>query len=480
MTQKEIEEIIVPILSGMKFFTAENDATGVYVQYKNAYSQVRVSSVDDGEFLAYVYDSFCERADVLIPPPLEGYIKYFERYAIAHRKESSVEINRRITGGLRSKVGYFLADDDWKTVIVRPSGWQVGVSKRVQFLRTPSDLPQCVPVGGGNLLKLLRPYINLDDQNYLLFVINLVQSFSKTSAHFAIILSSDKGTGKSTLTKLFRALVDPSKADVNPVSKSDDELKIMLANNYLLCIDNVNRGLSENQSNILCSAVTGAVEARRKLYTTSEQVLLSLRNIVVVNGIHAVPRKSDLAQRSLLFELQEIQNTSRRGDADFWDSFNADKPRILGSIFDTLVLAMKILPTLSFSKRHRMADAYEEMVAIAEALGISQTKFDSLLDNNNNRMQALRADDPFVDAVKAYMQDKKEVHDSVSTVYAAIRENMVGSKACFPLSPSTFSRRMNDERESLWAAGLEFVITDGVNANQITIVNKNLRRKKSK
>ena len=39
---------------------------------------------------------------------------------------------------------------------------------------------------------------------------------------------------------------------------------------------------------------------------------------------------------------------------------------------------------------------------------------------------------------------------------------------------------MNDERESLWAAGIEFVITDGTDTNKITLVNKNLRRKKRK
>ena len=95
-------------------------------------------------------------------------------------------------------------------------------------------------------------------------------------------------------------------------------------------------------------------------------------------------------------------------------------------------------------------------------------------------MQELRADDPFVDAIRDFMRDKKELTDSVSNVYTAVRDSLVGSSRNFPLSPSAFSRRLNDERESLWTTGIEFVITDGADTNKLTIVNRNLRRKKRK
>lgn len=480
MTKDEIEAIIIPILTDMDFFVAENDQTTVYVRFKNAYKQPRLLAIEDEVFLSYVYDTFCAKADVFIAPPLEGYIKYFQRYAVAHSQENKIELNRRIAGNLQNSIGYFLANDSWQTVVIRPTGWRIGVSKHFHFLRMPSDLAQSLPVPGGDLLQLLRPYVNLNDDDFLLFTIHLVQCFSKSSAHFAMVLTSDKGTGKTTTSKLFRALVDPSQSDVNPLSKSEDELKVLLANNYVVCIDNANRGVSENYSNILCSAITGAVESRRKLYTTSEQVLLTLRNIVLINGLNAVPRKSDLAQRSLVFVLQPIEDSSRKSDSAFWSAFNKDKPKILGAIFDTLVKAMKSYPTLKLEKRHRMAECYEEMSAISSALGISQDKFDLLLLQNNNRMQQLRADDPFVDAIKNFMSNKKELTASVSSIYTAVRDGLVGSTKSFPLSPSAFSRRLNDERESLWASGIEFVITDGADANKITIVNKNLRRKKRK
>ena len=118
------------------------------------------------------------------------------------------------------------------------------------------------------------------------------------------------------------------------------------------------------------------------------------------------------------------------------------------------------------------------MTAIAIAFGISTSEFNRLLLDNNQRMQELRADDPFVDAIKNFMVSKKEINDAVSAVYAAVRESLVGSKVNFPQSPSAFSRRMREEREALWSVGIEFIIKDGAECNKITIINSNLRRRK--
>ena len=59
-------------------------------------------------------------------------------------------------------------------------------------------------------MQLMAKYVNMAEEDLLLFVVYLVQGFSRSSSHFAAIVSSNKGTGKSTLTKLIRAIVDPS------------------------------------------------------------------------------------------------------------------------------------------------------------------------------------------------------------------------------------------------------------------------------
>ena len=49
--------------------------------------------------------------------------------------------------------------------------------------------------------------------------------------------------------------------------------------------------------------------------------------------------------------------------------FEADKPSILGGIFDVLVKAMNIYPTVSLQSFPRMADFAQWGYAIGEALG---------------------------------------------------------------------------------------------------------------
>jgi len=135
--------------------------------------------------------------------------------------------------------------------------------------------------GDCNLLQIMAKYVNLAPDELILFVVWLVQSFSRSSSHFCAVLSSSKGTGKSTLTKLIRAIVDPSKSGVSLLSNSEGDLKTLLGNSYMVAFDNT-AVLSTKVCNILCAAITGSKKAKRKLYTDCDQIILNLHNLVVI------------------------------------------------------------------------------------------------------------------------------------------------------------------------------------------------------
>ena len=322
--------------------------------------------------------------------------------SIIYRQDHSVTVNRRVAGNLtKGKIVYFLADDQWRSVVVTAKEWRILQSKKVKFLRSQFQKAQTDPVGGKNLLTLMRPFVNLGRDDYILFVAFLVQSFSRSSSHYAAVISSSKGTGKSTLTKLYRSLIDPSESDSALTPSSEGDLKTLLAASYVACFDNT-AALSNKYSDILCSSITGTKEAKRKLYTNADQIVLSLHNVIVVNGIDIVPRRSDLADRSLLFELRSISESNRKTDAEFWAAFDERKPEILGAIFDTLVKAMSIAPTLTITHKPRMADAFMEMTAIAIALGVSQSEFQRIFEANRTKLQeAYMQSSPLVPVMRA-------------------------------------------------------------------------------
>lgn len=215
--------------------------------------------------------------------------------------------------------------------------------------------------------------------------------------------------------------------------------------------------MSAGFSNVLCAAITGSKAAKRKLYTNADQVVLSLHNLVLINGIDIVPYKSDLMERSLYFELLPIKGSKRRTDAEIWTEFNRDKPLILGAIFKTLKIAMDIWPTVKINKLHRMADAHLEMMAIAMALGIKQEEFQRILDANLKKLEeAYAANNPFVDFVLTFMQSRGSVDCAAAKLYREMEDAIVGDKGFFPKTPSLLSRRLNEEKDALLKIGFRF------------------------
>ena len=264
---------------------------------------------------------------------------------------------------------------------------------------------------------------------------------------------------KGSLAKdaqLMRTLIDPSKTGSTIMPSNEGDLKNLLANGYMVCFDNT-AALTTKFSNILCAAITGSKEAKRKLYTDCDQIILSLHNLVVLNGIDVVPHKSDLAERSLLFELQPISKGRRKTDDVFWKDFQQDRAAILGAILDTLAKAMTLLPSVEHKGLHRMADANLEMIAIAMALGLPQDEFQKILDDNKKKLQdAYNRMNPFLEFVVSFMRGRSDVDMAAEALYREMQSKIVGSGKFFPESPSALSRKLNQEREALLEEGYEF------------------------
>lgn len=470
MSKEAKNKLIKSILDeNVRFFCDQENPLEVYVEYPELDGSLATVSVRSQMFRAFLGYMYREESGELTTPDFEPMIQS-EVYKTQYLRENMIEKLRRVTGSLTlGRIAYFLADDQWTTLFIKETGWKAGKSKKVKFTRSPLDDAQVMPVPGGDLLGLLRKYVNMDDEDFFLFTVYVVQAFSRTSSHFAAIISSEKGTGKSTLTKLLRDLIDPSKAGVPLMPSNDGDLKNHLADSYVVCFDNT-AVLSTKFSNILCAAITGSKAAKRKLYTDCDHIIQNLHNMVVINGIDIVPYQSDLAERSLLFELRKISKENRKTDAAFWSAFQKDRPLILGAILDTLVKAIQILPTIQTKTLHRMADANHEMLAIAVALGKTEQEFQELLDRNIQKLQESYAENnAFVNAIVDYIRTHGNQDAPASKVYDRLRGTKARNITDFPNSASALSKRLNREKEALEQMGIRFSKHKQNDYNYITL-----------
>lgn len=359
-------------------------------------------------------------------------------------------------------------------VKITSKGWKLTRKHKHKFLKRNTLGTQVTPQHTQkSLLELLKPFVNTDTKSFILFTTWLVQAFS-VGNHSALLIMAEKGSGKSTLTKMARTIVDPSKLNATTLSEKKDDLFSALSNSYFVAFDNTEE-LSTETSNILCSAVTGATMAKRKLYTTNELGVYELHNTVILNGIDIIPTRSDLASRCLLIKLKSVTETKRMTDSYINSRFNNALPEILGAIFNTLSQAMNSINIIAPQKLPRMAEAYTEMLAIAIALGISESTFNEIYFENLDKIDKERKNIAIVDAIIEYMESPhvtgKKLQGTVTEIFNKVCTNYSGQKNKIAASASHFSRKLRREYSVLYAAGytVNFDNTDS-KASRIEII----------
>ena len=461
------KETMYEIVDSMNCVIDADDESKFYLEFEKD-GVHHCIDMKSRECHSYLQVEYCARTGQREAPSFKKLLEQKMNLAILDPK-SRVHFYKRTAGNLKSQITYALHNSTSKVVIVKSDEWTIKSRTSRRFKLSKATKAQVKPVSGGNLLRLLRRYINISQNSFILYVACLVQFFCGSSDHFAMIITGEKGSGKSTMTDITRELIDPSAASKVQIPKSVDDLQILLSKSHVVSIDNAKK-LDENMSNALCAAITGSTVGKRSLYTNDDEVVLRLHNAVILNGIDIVPEKSDLADRSLLFQTRHISMEKRKGITDFMEQFKKDKPQILGAIFDTLAKAISIMPTVKITKLERMADAHKEMVAIAMALGVEQSEFQQILDENVQQLRkAYAMSNEFVEYIVDYILRNGTQHGPTSAVYKKLYDHIPGGRSFFPRSASAFSRRMGEEKDALRSNGITFFPEKKSDANYITI-----------
>lgn len=364
-------------------------------------------------------------------------------------------------------IWYDLTNENWQAVKVSSSGWEIINNPPVLFRRYTHNKSQVSPQKEGDV-RLFINYVNITNEEHkLLLLVSIISSFISGFAHPVIVIFGSQGSAKTTLSKLLRKLIDPSSIEVASMPDNHKELVQALAHHYFLFFDNVSF-ISENVSDILCKAITGGGFIKRELYTDDEDIVYNLKRNVGINGINLISTRPDLLERSILLELDRIDPSQRKQEKDIHDAFERDLPVILGGVFDVLVKALKIKPTIQLSTTPRMADFTTWGCAIAEALGYTTEEFLRAYQNNiDGQTEVVLNDNPIAMAIISFMKDKKEWKGEPTEFYNSLTEHAKFENIThnydsnWPKAPNHLIRRLNVLRVNLELSGMKFVSSGG-------------------
>jgi hypothetical protein len=279
------------------------------------------------------------------------------------------------------------------------------------------------------------------------------------------------GSGKTTIGRLLKRLADPTAPETVRLDPRDFLQKASHA--FLIMLDNQNT-IPEWAADTLCRLVTGEADSKRRLYTDDEDVIIELRRAVLLNGINVPTDRSDVLDRSLVVELERIPDTERKTEEDLWKRFESEHPRLLGALFDVLSKAMAIKPSLTLSRRPRLADWGEYAASVYEVMEWGAETFlkdwDEVVKAQN---QATLDGSPVAQAIIKFMEDKdeytaasSELHSKLKGVAAQLGVDVERDKA-WPKSARWLWRRIKEVLPLLVAAGVEAHRTEDRNGSII-------------
>lgn len=346
----------------------------------------------------------------------------------------------------------------------------------MQFKKCASMCSQVLPdldIDERKLPKLLKRHFHLKKRYIFILSLYLPCAFAGNEiGHPILMLSGSKGSGKSQVARGISTIVDPQDAALVAIPKNRDDLALRLHNNYMVILDNIlstNRSLSD----MLALAVTGGSYTRRALYKNTEEILLSLRTLIVMTGTDIACRENDILDRSILLILERLNPEEIKPEENLNDSFLNDLPSILGCCFKLLAKALNDEEPVTVPKT-RMADSFELMIRIGRALGYEDEKTSQFLWANQSEINSVAISDDVVGAcLIEFMQTRDEFQGSVTELLCELKEISLDNgidRSIFPKQPNVLSRKLNSLKSNLEQEyGLFFDIKNTGAFREITI-----------
>lgn len=371
---------------------------------------------------------------------------------------------------------YDLCNKESTIIRIDENGWSIDDSKQILFIRKNNMGEQMMPVYHEDLLGLLDKHFRFkSEEDRILHAVSLVTRLIADIPHPIEVIHGEKGASKTTTMRMNRSLIDPSPRDVISIPKAIQDLAITISNNYMPCFDNLDT-ISSEKSDLFCIASTGGGYSKRRLYSDDDELIVKFKSRITLNGTNVMATKSDLLDRCIVLTLERISEDERKEERVVWDSFNEDKPMILGAMFYALARAKRIYKTVNLTKLGRMADFTRWVYAVAEALEIGGEKFlEAYLNNQRKANQEAVDSSPIATALIKYMNDNNTFTGTVSQLLLCLNqvaenEQIDTTSKLWAKEPNVLSRRLNEMKSNLELEGIYYEITQRNHGRIIDIV----------
>lgn len=257
-----------------------------------------------------------------------------------------------------------LGDESGRAVHFSKGSWSVIERPPVYFRRTELTGVLRTPIHGGSIEQLFS-ILNIPERIQPLVVGYLIAGLDPEIPMPIFNIGGEQGSGKSTLGKRMRAIIDPSPLQSHSAPTDEGGWSDIAGSARLIAFDNLS-SISTKFSDILCKAVTGDSSGKRRLYSDRGLVVRKFMPIIMLNGISVSITRDDLADRILSVNLPVITSIERKDAKGIESEWDEQLPAILGALYTIAAKVYTALPGLRLAELPRMADFARVLAATDE------------------------------------------------------------------------------------------------------------------
>ena len=410
-----------------KLVISENNSDEVYgvVSIKSHTEVLNLSSARARHWLSYEYSENVDSTEIYGDD-------FFKK--ILHSIMAQAQINGTKKAKIYTRVAqtedsfwYDLGTGDFQAIKITADNIRtVSLDENTPLFRRPQSMqPQVIPKksGSSQALNQLCHLLHILPKDFVIFQAHLICMLLCNYPVPMIIFDGSAGSIKTTVTSAIKSIIDPSgkskEDNVSAIAEKPDDVIVQLYNRYLSSFDNVSH-IDEKTSDVLCRAITGSSNPKRKLYTDGEEAIHNFKSKIVLNGIIPTLEYPDLQTRILNYERIPLDDTNRITDKEFARVFGELLPYVLGQIFVILSKALKKYSDVekTIKPKTRMADFEVWGEIISMTLGYKKREFlnryyEKLQEENISSQEAY----PIIGILQEIMKNKQTYEDSASNLY---------------------------------------------------------------
>lgn len=272
-----------------------------------------------------------------------------------------------------------------RAIRLRPGHWEVVENVEIAFVRPEPMQPLPAPIPGGSI-DLLWKVANVPHGSRLLALTWLVECLRPDTPYPVAELLGEQGSAKSTTQTALRRLIDPNACDLRGAPKSIEDIFVSAGASALVSYENISH-LSSQMQDALCVLATGGGFAKRKLYSDSEESVITVKRPVILNGISAAVTAQDLVDRTITIETPVI--TERQEVTNLWRGYEEGQGQLLGALLDIAAKALAILPDMQIPAEDRPRLIEFALLGMAVAVAVGREPADFLHEFAASRQESL-------------------------------------------------------------------------------------------